>query len=106
MLRPDYVVRGDGTLVELQDFLSPGKEFREWLRLFKDWRVVALFPMFFASNYCKSLCGVSSHDWLTVSLHVPGSDRGRPLRCSHTSVGRSPHRCRLDDRRGNDRSRA
>ncbi|CAK9781601.1 MFS general substrate transporter [Cutaneotrichosporon oleaginosum] len=45
------IVRPDGTLVELEDTLSPKEEIREFFRQFKDWRMLALFPMFFASNY-------------------------------------------------------
>lgn len=50
----EYVVRGDGTLVEIEAAISPKQEFREFLKLFKDWRMLALFPMFFSSNYCTS----------------------------------------------------
>jgi len=50
----EYVVRGDGTLVEIEAAISPKQEFREFLKLFKDWRMLALFPMFFSSNYCRS----------------------------------------------------
>lgn len=51
LLPPHLVVRGDGTVVELEDAISPRQEFRELCRLLKDWRMLALFPMFFSSNY-------------------------------------------------------
>lgn len=45
------IVRPDGTVVELENTLSPKEEIREFFLQFKDWRMLALFPMFFASNY-------------------------------------------------------
>jgi MFS family permease len=53
ILPPNAVVRGDGTVVELTAALGPREEFRHFLRLFKDRRVIALFPVCFSSNYCK-----------------------------------------------------
>ncbi|KAK0757316.1 hypothetical protein N5P37_010036 [Trichoderma harzianum] len=57
VLPPHLVVRGDGTVVQPQKSLSPKQEMHEFLQLFKDWRMVALFPMFFASNYFYSYQG-------------------------------------------------
>lgn len=51
VLSPEHVVRGDGTLVETEATLTPREELREFAKQFKDWRMLALFPMFFASNY-------------------------------------------------------
>jgi hypothetical protein len=51
ILPPDLVVRGDGTVVELQASLTPAEEIKQFVALFKDWRMLALFPMFFSSNY-------------------------------------------------------
>lgn len=51
VLPPQLVVRGDGTIVELEASLSPKREFQEFVQMFKDWRMLALFPMCFASNY-------------------------------------------------------
>lgn len=51
ILPPNYVVRGDGTVVELEAALPVAQETREFFKLFKDWRMLALFPMFFVSNY-------------------------------------------------------
>lgn len=45
------VVRGDGTLVEVEKAVSPKVEFEEFIKMLKDWRMLALFPMCFASNY-------------------------------------------------------
>lgn len=53
ILPPTAVVRKDGTVVEIQAALSPREEFSHFIKLFKDKRVIALFPMCFASNYCK-----------------------------------------------------
>lgn len=51
ILPPQLVVRGDGTIVELEASLSPRQELHEFVKMFRDWRMLALFPMFFASNY-------------------------------------------------------
>ncbi|KAF3765382.1 MFS general substrate transporter [Cryphonectria parasitica EP155] len=51
LLPPHSVVRGDGTVVELEDAISPHREIQELWALCKDWRMIALFPMFFSSNY-------------------------------------------------------
>ncbi|ORY34262.1 major facilitator superfamily domain-containing protein [Naematelia encephala] len=51
ILPPHLVIRSDGSLVELEDALTPREEIRQFVVLFKDWRMLALFPMFFASNY-------------------------------------------------------
>jgi hypothetical protein len=51
----DQVIRGDGTIVELERAIGPKQEFKEFLYMFKDIRMLLLFPMFFSSNYCKSL---------------------------------------------------
>jgi hypothetical protein len=51
ILPPDRIVRADGSLVTLEKHSSVRTELVEMARLFKDWRVAALMPMFFASNY-------------------------------------------------------
>ena len=51
MLPPNRVIRGDGTLVKVEAASKLHEELRGMLRLFKDWRLLALLPMFFASNY-------------------------------------------------------
>ncbi|CAN8104143.1 unnamed protein product [Discula destructiva] len=51
LLPPHSVVRADGTVVELEDAISPLQEFRELKKVLADWRMWALFPMFFSSNY-------------------------------------------------------
>ena len=48
----DQVIRGDGTVVELERAIGPTQEFKEFLYMFKDIRMLLLFPMFFSSNYC------------------------------------------------------
>jgi hypothetical protein len=55
ILPPNQVIRNDGTLVEVSAALGPKEEFTNFIKLFKDIRVVALFPVCFASNYCKPL---------------------------------------------------
>lgn len=57
LLPPRSVVRADGTVVELENAISPRQEFRELRLLLKDWRMIALFPMFFSSNYFYSYQG-------------------------------------------------
>lgn len=51
VLPANAIVRKDGTLVKMENSLTPTEELREFARQFKDWRMLALFPMFFASNY-------------------------------------------------------
>ncbi|EIN11170.1 hypothetical protein PUNSTDRAFT_98209 [Punctularia strigosozonata HHB-11173 SS5] len=51
ILPPDRIVRGDGTLVTIQKHSSIHTELVAMARMFTDWRVAALLPMFFASNY-------------------------------------------------------
>ncbi|KAI0646682.1 MFS general substrate transporter [Trametes meyenii] len=51
VLPPNRVIRSDGTIVKLQAASKPHEEVVGMMRLFKDWRMLALVPMFFASNY-------------------------------------------------------
>lgn len=51
VLGPNRIVRSDGTLVKLQARTTVSEEISGIIRLFKDWRMLALTPMFFASNY-------------------------------------------------------
>ncbi|KZV77526.1 MFS general substrate transporter [Peniophora sp. CONT] len=51
LLPPSSIIRADGTLVKVQEATSPREEIRTFFALFKDWRMLALTPMFFASNY-------------------------------------------------------
>ncbi|KAG5928743.1 hypothetical protein E4U42_000056 [Claviceps africana] len=51
VLPPELVVRGDGTIPSLAEPLTPAREMTEFVAMFKDWRMIALFPMFFSSNY-------------------------------------------------------
>ncbi|AFR98414.1 hypothetical protein J008_06397 [Cryptococcus neoformans] len=62
ILPPHLVVRGDGTIVKLDDAISPKEEARHFLKMFKDWRMLMLFPMFFASNYFYAYQGaITAH---------------------------------------------
>lgn len=45
------VVRGDGTVVRTHPPLGPKDEIKMFFRTFKDWRMLALIPVSFASNY-------------------------------------------------------
>jgi len=51
VLPPNRVIRSDGTLVKLQAHSSIRTELVAMVHLLKDWRMLALVPMFFASNY-------------------------------------------------------
>ncbi|KAJ3485966.1 hypothetical protein NLI96_g4585 [Meripilus lineatus] len=51
ILPPNRVIRGDGTIVKLEAASHPREEIIGMGRLLKDWRMLALLPMFFASNY-------------------------------------------------------
>lgn len=54
VLPPNHVVRDDGSRVEMNSALAPSAELKEFAKLFKDWRMLALFPMFFSSNFFYS----------------------------------------------------
>lgn len=74
ILPPNLVVRNDGTMVELTAALGPKEEFSHFIKLFKDKRVVAFFPVCFASNYFYSYQGEFCRlDRLEASLPVHGS---------------------------------
>ncbi|THG93486.1 hypothetical protein EW026_g7764 [Hermanssonia centrifuga] len=51
ILPSNRVVRADGTIVKLDTTTKVHEELFAMFRLIKDWRMLALFPMFFASNY-------------------------------------------------------
>lgn len=51
ILPPSEIVRGDGTLVKVQESTSVGEEFRNFIKVVKDKRIILLIPMSFASNY-------------------------------------------------------
>ncbi|KAF9403940.1 hypothetical protein BGZ76_007154, partial [Entomortierella beljakovae] len=51
LLPTDKVIRKDGTKVLQIKYDSPIEELKSVLRLFKDWRMLALIPMFFTSNW-------------------------------------------------------
>ncbi|KAF8582981.1 MFS general substrate transporter [Ramaria rubella] len=51
VLGPNHIIRADGSLVKLQSRTTIRQEVRGLLGLFTDWRMLALIPMFFASNY-------------------------------------------------------
>jgi predicted MFS family arabinose efflux permease len=79
VLPPHLVVRGDRTLVEVEASLSPKEELRQFIELFKDWRMLALFPMFFSSNYFYAYQGA-----ITAALF---NGRTRALVALLTGVG-------------------
>ncbi|TCD71158.1 hypothetical protein EIP91_012106 [Steccherinum ochraceum] len=51
VLPPHRVVRPDGSRVTIERASAPHKEMIAMARLFKDWRLLALIPMFFTSNW-------------------------------------------------------
>jgi len=51
ILPPNRIVRPDGSLVKLEKASTASVEARNFLNAFKDKRMLALFPMCFASNY-------------------------------------------------------
>ncbi|OBZ77670.1 UNC93-like protein 2 [Grifola frondosa] len=51
VLPPNRVIRADGTIVKLEAASAPHEEIIGMWNLLKDWRMIALLPMFFASNY-------------------------------------------------------
>lgn len=51
LLPPDKVIRPDGSIVKIEASSTPREELANMVRVLKDWRMWALMPMFFASNY-------------------------------------------------------
>ena len=51
VLPPNLVVRPDGTVPKLDTTTKVHEELVGMFRTLKDWRMLALLPMFFASNY-------------------------------------------------------
>ncbi|EIW52066.1 MFS general substrate transporter [Trametes versicolor FP-101664 SS1] len=73
VLPPNKVIRSDGTIVKLEAFSKPHEEVVGMLRLFKDWRMIALVPMFFASNYFyayQSAVNTARFDGATRALNA------------------------------------
>lgn len=79
LLPPHLVVRGDGTVVEIEAAITPKQEFKEVWALLRDWRMIALFPMFFSSNYFYAYQGA-----ITTALF---NGRTRALVSLLTGVG-------------------
>jgi len=51
LVSPQNVVRSDGTNVEVELYPKPLVEFRGVLKVFTEWRMVLLIPLFMASNW-------------------------------------------------------
>ena len=51
VLSPNRVIRPDGTIVKLEAKSKLHEELVGMFHLLKDWRMLCLLPMFFASNY-------------------------------------------------------
>ncbi|KAL2293472.1 hypothetical protein FJTKL_05372 [Diaporthe vaccinii] len=79
LLPPHLVVRGDGTVVEIEAAITPKEEFKAVWALLRDWRMIALFPMFFSSNYFYAYQGA-----ITTALF---NGRTRALVSLLTGVG-------------------
>jgi MFS family permease len=79
LLPPHLVVRGDGSVPKIEDAISAKQEFKELIQLAKDWRMIALFPMFFSSNYFYAYQGA-----ITAALF---NGRTRALVAVLTGVG-------------------
>ena len=62
VLGPHRIVREDGSLVKLRAKTSVSEEVKGIIAVFQDWRMLALVPMCFASNYFYSYQGaVNAH---------------------------------------------
>ncbi|KAL2784048.1 major facilitator superfamily domain-containing protein [Aspergillus keveii] len=79
ILPPHLVVRKDGTFVQVEALPSPRQEFHAFVQQLHDWRLIALFPMFFSSNYFYAYQGA-----LTQFLFT---GRARALASLLTGVG-------------------
>lgn len=80
VLPPNRVIRSDGTIVKLDTSTKVKDELMATLRLLKDWRLVALLPMFFASMFYYPYLGSvnttvfdSSTRALNATLEAAGS---------------------------------
>lgn len=51
LVPPHRIVRPDGSIVKIEASSTPREEVTNFIRVLKDWRMIALMPMFFASNY-------------------------------------------------------
>ncbi|VDB94301.1 unnamed protein product [Peniophora sp. CBMAI 1063] len=66
LLSPTAVARGDGsTTVEVQKVSGPMEEIMGLLDIVKDWRILALIPMFFASNFFYAYQGAINTFYFT-----------------------------------------
>ncbi|KAL3448775.1 major facilitator superfamily domain-containing protein [Aspergillus insuetus] len=79
ILLPHLVVRKDGTIVQVEALPSPRQEFHAFIQQLHDWRLIALFPMFFSSNYFYAYQGA-----LTQFLFT---GRARALASLLTGIG-------------------
>ncbi|KIJ47920.1 hypothetical protein M422DRAFT_28710 [Sphaerobolus stellatus SS14] len=82
VLGPNRIIRSDGTLVKLRARTSTREEVKGMISLFKDWRMLALLPMFFASNYFYAYQGaINAHvfDGPTRALNATLSGAGAIL---------------------------
>ncbi|KAF8318018.1 MFS general substrate transporter [Clavulina sp. PMI_390] len=51
LVPPNKIIRADGSIVKLEASSTPAEEIKNMISVLKDWRMAALLPMFFASNW-------------------------------------------------------
>jgi MFS family permease len=51
LIPPHRIIRPDGSIVKVEAASTPREELHNFIKVVKDWRMLALMPMFFASNY-------------------------------------------------------
>ncbi|OBZ77667.1 hypothetical protein A0H81_02721 [Grifola frondosa] len=71
VLPPNRVIRADGTIVKLEAASAPHEEIIGMWNLLKDWRIFALLPMFFASNYFYAYQGARWPDRWCAANGLP-----------------------------------
>lgn len=86
ILPPGEIVRGDGTLVKVQESTSVGEELRNFIKVVRDKRIILLIPMSFASNYFYAYQGAVNAFYFDGATRVypippPFSCFNRPMQC-------------------------
>ncbi|KAL7419292.1 hypothetical protein Q5752_006129 [Cryptotrichosporon argae] len=75
MLGFNLAVSSDGALVEIEGAITPKQEFAAFVELFKDWRLLALLPLFSSSDYfyaCQHLKGMLRQLAVQLAKSVEG----------------------------------
>ena len=72
LIPPHRIIRGDGSLVKVEAASTPREELHNFIGVLKDWRMLALMPMFFSSNYFYAYQGAIN------TFYFDGATRASP----------------------------